>query len=137
MSHSNTNTTKYCCPACSTRTCSLACSKRHKLWSQCTGVRDPTAYVKRNDLATPTGIDRDFNFLVGIERHLENVEKDVEQRGIEVDQAEAPKPWARRKPLQKGEANINAGIARCRVTVERAPKGMQRSRENKTHWNKK
>jgi len=36
---------KYCCPGCSSRTCSLACSKQHKSSTGCTGQRDRLAYV--------------------------------------------------------------------------------------------
>lgn len=75
---------KYRCPRCSTRTCSLPCSRRHKLWSQCSGVRDPAAYLKRSELATESAFDRDFNFITGIERTLERAERDAENRGISV-----------------------------------------------------
>ena len=135
---SNTAVLKYKCPACLTQTCSLACSKRHKLWSQCSGIRDPTAYVKRKDLVTPAGVDRDFNFLVGIERQLEHGEQDVEKRGIDVRPLEEQKPWLQKKrPLKRGEYNITEALNRGGITVERAPKGMQRERLNKTHWHKK
>jgi len=36
---------KYCCPGCSCRTCSLPCSKQHKASTGCTGQRDRLAYV--------------------------------------------------------------------------------------------
>ncbi|KAL4925670.1 uncharacterized protein BDV17DRAFT_283801 [Aspergillus undulatus] len=76
---------KYRCPRCSARTCSLPCTKRHKLWSQCSGVRDPGAYVRRSDLATESAFDRDFNFITGIERHLERAGRDAEERGVDTD----------------------------------------------------
>ena len=59
---------KYRCPACFARTCSLACSKKHKLYSQCTGVRDPTAFVKRSKLASPEKLKQDYNYLISVER---------------------------------------------------------------------
>ncbi|KAI9840144.1 MAG: hypothetical protein M1838_004205 [Thelocarpon superellum] len=132
----NANVPKYRCPRCALRSCSLACSKRHKLWAQCSGLRDPAAYVKREDLATPAGIDRDFNFLVGVERHLEATEHDVAARGIDLDASEQARSGARR-PLQRGEVNMTAALARCGVIMDRAPKGMQRQRENQTHWNRR
>ncbi|PYH75749.1 hypothetical protein BO82DRAFT_437203 [Aspergillus uvarum CBS 121591] len=76
---------KYRCPRCNTRTCSLPCTRRHKLWSQCSGVRDPAAYLRRSELATETAFDRDFNFITGIERSIERAGRDAENRGIRVD----------------------------------------------------
>ncbi|KAL4815717.1 hypothetical protein BDW67DRAFT_62944 [Aspergillus spinulosporus] len=76
---------KYRCPRCSTRTCSLPCTRRHKLWSQCSGVRDPAAYVRRAELATESAFDRDFNFITSIERRLERASRDAENRGVVVD----------------------------------------------------
>ena len=40
---------KYKCPRCLVRTCSLACSKAHKLRTQCTGKRDVTKYVPKDE----------------------------------------------------------------------------------------
>ncbi|KAL5000757.1 hypothetical protein BDV10DRAFT_161310 [Aspergillus recurvatus] len=76
---------KYRCPRCSTRTCSLPCTRRHKLWSQCSGVRDPAAYLRRTELATESAFDRDFNFITSIERRLERAGRDVENRGVVID----------------------------------------------------
>ncbi|KAL4898903.1 hypothetical protein BDW74DRAFT_120796 [Aspergillus multicolor] len=76
---------KYRCPRCSIRTCSLPCTRRHKLWSQCSGVRDPAAYLRRTELATESAFDRDFNFITGIERRLERAGRDAENRGVAVD----------------------------------------------------
>ncbi|KAI9836440.1 MAG: hypothetical protein M1819_001471 [Sarea resinae] len=132
-SRSNVNIPKYRCPRCSIRTCSLACSKRHKLWAQCSGVRDPAAYVKRSELATPSGIDRDFNFLTGIEQKLDNADKDAEERGLVTDGFQS---HGRAGP-RKGEVNVQKALERTRVIIERAPKGMSREKMNKTNWNKR
>ncbi|OJJ77250.1 hypothetical protein ASPBRDRAFT_50184 [Aspergillus brasiliensis CBS 101740] len=78
---------KYRCPRCSTRTCSLPCTRRHKLWSQCSGIRDPAAYLRRSELATESAFDRDFNFITGIERSIERAGRDAENRGIDVTAA--------------------------------------------------
>lgn len=135
---SHTNPPKYRCPRCSTQTCSLPCTKRHKLWAQCSGIRDPAEYIKRNDLATPAGIDRDFNFLTSIERKLDNAEKDAESRGVQLtDNGERGVSLGHRLGPRKGEVNVQRAIERTGVIVDRAPKGMVRSRENKTHWHKR
>lgn len=138
------NPPKYRCPRCSTRTCSLPCSRRHKLWSQCSGVRDPAAYVRRNELATEAAFDRDFNFITSVERGLERAERDAENRGIpldcEIKTDEADTGMKRKRPnnwLVKGEAGFLRGAKTAGVRVVRAPRGMTRNKENTSKWNPK
>ncbi|KAF2747300.1 HIT finger domain-containing protein [Sporormia fimetaria CBS 119925] len=122
----NTTKSKYRCPGCSSRTCSLPCYKKHQTWAQCTGKRDPTAYVKKSQLATPAGIDHDYNFLSSIERGLQKAERDVESK---VDTSESQ---GSKKSRPSAKHLSDAGI-----TVIRAPKGLSRERENRTQWSKK
>ncbi|MCJ1354897.1 MAG: hypothetical protein MMC33_004887 [Icmadophila ericetorum] len=129
---SHTETPKYRCPRCLTRTCSLQCTKRHKKWAQCSGLRDPGAYKKRSEVATPAGIDQDYNFISGIEKRIESAGRDTEDRGVilkrhvnENDNGPA-----------KGEVNLKQALRTCGVFVERAPVGMSRQRDNKTYWKK-
>lgn len=139
------NPPKYRCPRCSTRTCSLPCTRRHKLWSQCSGVRDPAAYLKRNELNTESAFDRDFNFITGIERTLERAERDVDNRGIDLaggaqaddgssEGLQHPVTGRKRKHpnqgLAKGEAAFLRGAETAAVKVLRAPKGMSRNKQN-------
>ncbi|KAG2417678.1 hypothetical protein HFD88_008897 [Aspergillus terreus] len=155
------NAPKYRCPRCSTRTCSLPCSRRHKLWSQCSGIRDPAAYLRRSELATESAFDRDFNFITGIERGLERAERDVENRGIrgrtgvldpaavglehEVESYESGPgdkkrkrgPGAEAPGLVKGEAGFLRGAENAGVRVVRAPRGMSRNKANATRWHPK
>lgn len=150
--NSHINPPKYRCPRCSTRTCSLPCTRRHKLWSQCSGVRDPAAYLKRGELATESAFDRDFNFITGIERSMERAERDVENRGIELprgpiaesgdgESIQDPGSGQKRKfpgqGLVKGEAGFLRGAETSAVTVLRAPRGMSRNKENNSRWNPK
>ncbi|KXG47738.1 Zinc finger, HIT-type [Penicillium griseofulvum] len=132
------NPPKYRCPRCSTRTCSLPCTRRHKLWSQCSGVRDPAAYLKRHELATESAFDRDFNFITGIERTLERAEREVDNRGIDLTggpQADDNETTGRKRKhpnqgLAKGEAAFLRGTEAAGVRVLRAPKGMSRNKQN-------
>ncbi|PKX97698.1 zinc finger HIT domain-containing protein [Aspergillus novofumigatus IBT 16806] len=151
---------KYRCPRCSTRTCSLPCSRRHKLWSQCSGVRDPAAYLKRSELATESAFDRDFNFITKIERSLERAEREAEGRGIPLSGTTAADPAVlglehklgqdgldaeagrkRKRPEQggfvKGEAGFLRGAQTAGVRVIRAPRGMSRNKANASKWNPK
>ncbi|EAW17383.1 zinc finger HIT domain-containing protein [Aspergillus fischeri NRRL 181] len=154
------NPPKYRCPRCSTRTCSLPCSRRHKLWSQCSGVRDPAAYLKRSELATESAFDRDFNFITKIERSLERAGREAEDRGIPLNGTTAADPAVlglehelgqdgpdaeagrkRKRPEQggfvKGEAGFLRGAQTAGVRVIRAPKGLSRNKANASKWNPK
>lgn len=143
-SYSHVNPPKYRCPRCSTRTCSLPCTRRHKLWSQCSGVRDPAAYLKRNELATESAFDRDFNFITGIERNIERADRDADNRGIDLslgvqgneldDDSQDLNSGRKRKHqnqgLVKGEASFLRAAEAGGVKVIRAPKGMSRNKQN-------
>lgn len=148
--NSHVNPPKYRCPRCSTRTCSLPCTRRHKLWSQCSGVRDPAAYLKRSELATESAFDRDFNFITGVERSLERADREVENRGIDLTRGQAASgdgddeelgPGRKRKVPQqglvKGEAAFLRRAEEGAVTVIRAPRGMSRNKLNNSRWHPK
>ncbi len=126
---SNNNEPKYCCPGCKSRTCSLECYKRHKVWSQCSGKRDPGAYVKRSQLATAAGIDHDYNFLTSIEKAFDSAGRDADDRGIALRVASAWEPTS--------GSNYQRNLQACGVIVYRAPKGMSRQRHNHTKWHPK
>lgn len=124
---------RYRCPRCFTLTCSLPCIKRHKQWAQCNGVRDPTAYIKQKDLATPKSIDHDYNYLTSIEREIDQAEKNATSRGFILGNEVRPKG----QQFEKGELNVKTALERCGVIVARAPKGMSRSKQNATQWAKR
>ncbi|OJZ84661.1 hypothetical protein ASPFODRAFT_138364 [Aspergillus luchuensis CBS 106.47] len=152
---------KYRCPRCSTRTCSLPCTRRHKLWSQCSGIRDPAAYLRRSELATESAFDRDFNFITGIERSIERAGRDAENRGIDVASSnvrdleavgldagdvggDGNKGGAGGKRKRGGDTAGGGGtraemefLRRAEergVRVVRAPKGMSRNKGNGSRW---
>ncbi|TVY90856.1 putative box C/D snoRNA protein [Lachnellula willkommii] len=136
------NTPKYTCPRCSVNTCSLPCSRRHKLWSSCNGVRDPTVFVPKSQLATPSGIDHDYNFLHSIEHRKGRSEKEIVENRRLVKESElkaAREGEDRRRPKNapEGEACINRILLAYKIRVYRAPSGMKRNTENTTNWSKK
>ncbi|KAL8673175.1 MAG: hypothetical protein Q9168_002404 [Polycauliona sp. 1 TL-2023] len=110
---------------------------RHKQWASCNGVRDPATYIKRSDLATPKSIDHDYNYLTSIERQLDNAERDAESKGILLfdGKQDGQKPKAHQQA--KGELPLQNAIKRCRIMVDRAPKGMSRQKQNETKWDRK
>ncbi len=127
---SNNQKPRYRCPRCATRTCSLPCYKRHQQWSQCSGKRDPTAYVKKSQLVTPAGIDHDYNFLTGVERALDRAgRQNVDMRLHGGGRSS--------KRLADPIGSLQKRLTWSRVIVDRAPVGMTRQKVNETRWNSK
>ena len=85
--------------------------------------------MKKSELATPAGIDHDYNFLTRIERDLQRADKQVEDRGL--DNPSDPRRNAGAR-LPSDQNFATAG-----VTVIQPPKGMSRQKENKTHRSNK
>ncbi len=74
---------KYKCPGCGTRTCSVPCIRKHKARAECSGERNPRAYVPAAQIRTDAGVDHDYNFLSSIERSKLRLEKEIlETRGL-------------------------------------------------------
>jgi hypothetical protein len=100
-----------------------------------------------SQLATPSGIDHDYNFLHSIETRIERSEKVlIEDLGIvssaELKRARAGEDealWKQRHggPEAPGEAQIARVLQAYNISVLKAPKGMRRNRENTTNWHKK
>lgn len=122
------NTIKYTCPRCSIHTCSLTCVKRHKQYAQCSGIRNPAAYRKRAELATPTSIDQDFNFITKVERTLQRADEDVADRGIHLAPAGLRRYGG--PPKTKFETEVQAQ----NIKLIRAPEGISRRKQNKSTW---
>jgi hypothetical protein len=135
--YSYTEKPKYRCPRCKTQTCSLSCYKRHQQRASCNGQRDPAAYLKRSEWATPSGIDRDYNYLKSVERHVDRTGQDVRERGITAGHSgrggergaagnkKVSKAWAPGSALQKYLSDKD-------IRVEKAPTGMSRQKANMT-----
>ncbi|KAL8792113.1 MAG: hypothetical protein Q9195_005288 [Heterodermia aff. obscurata] len=95
------------------------------------------ASVIRRDLATPKGIDHDYNYLTSIERQLDNAEREATGRGFLLQDE---RPGWRQQGLdgpKKGEIPMKAAIEKCGAIVERAPEGMARQKQNATLWDRK
>lgn len=150
---------KYKCPRCNIQTCSLPCTKKHKAWSECSGQRDPTSYVRKSKLHTAAGVDHDYNFLHGIELSVERNEKLlVEDKGIVAREELRPltmqqvrwktgRDGRKRKVLvtqvlreAKGrvfEKFLAQRLKKLNVQILCAPLGMARQRENNTTFNRR
>lgn len=89
--------------------------------------------MKPKELATPKGIDHDYNYLTSIERQLDLAEKDATSRGVVTEDGAQPKGHT----YVKGEKALENALEKCGVVVSRAPRGMSRSKMNATKWKKK
>ena len=126
-----TNPPRYTCPRCGCQTCSVACVKIHKKRAACSGVRNPASYLKSSELATPASIDRDYNFITKVQRDIEKAEDDVADRGITF-----VAPRNSRNP-HASKSKLEIEYETCGVTIIKAPVGLTRSKQNKTHWDKR
>ncbi|KAF9141189.1 hypothetical protein BGX30_005295 [Mortierella sp. GBA39] len=66
---------KYKCPGCFCQTCSLVCSKQHKLDTTCSGVRSRTHFVERKQY-TEQDMMSDYNFLEEVGRTVDNAARE-------------------------------------------------------------
>lgn len=148
---------KYKCPRCNIRTCSLPCIKRHKARSDCSGVRDATAYVPRKKLVTASGVDHDYNFISAIERARERSEKEIvgergiigenELRPVMVEGLETRMRDGKRRRVVVARAaktqeevdneGMRARLKRFGIVLVSAPSGMTRKKENQTRFFKR
>ncbi|CAK1358046.1 Box C/D snoRNA protein 1 [Cercospora beticola] len=128
------NKPKYRCPRCQTKTCSLPCTQKHKQRASCNGVRNPAEYIKRSQLATPVGIDRDYNYLKSVERSIDVANRDSEVRGVDVVERAATRSIAR---ARHPESNLSKYLDENRIEVQNAPEGMSRRKANQTRSTKR
>ncbi|KAF9096928.1 Box C/D snoRNA protein 1 [Mortierella sp. AM989] len=68
-------TAKYKCPGCFCQTCSLKCSKQHKLDTTCSGIRSRTHFVERKQYSEQDMMS-DYNFLEEVGRTVDNAARD-------------------------------------------------------------
>lgn len=116
----------------------------------CNGIRDPTVFLPISEVATPWGLDHDYNFIHGIETRIQRSEKvlieDLELVSKEeLERArtgETVGEFNRRIGKKNnneppGEACIERMLNKECIRVIKAPKGMRRNKENTTCWHKK
>jgi hypothetical protein len=108
----------YKCPACSTRTCSAACVKSHKLSSGCTGERPPTEFVPAKQFNDQV-LYRDFNFLEKTSSLLHTLKRTPKVDGLQ------------KRALLKKEA-YNRG-----VNLKTFPPQFMRAKTNTSHVRKR
>ncbi|KAH7618989.1 putative Box C/D snoRNA protein 1 [Nannochloris sp. 'desiccata'] len=118
----NEKLSKYCCPRCDQKTCSLDCVKQHKETTGCSGKRDRTAFVGRGDLD---------------ERSLMSDYKFLEQVKLAEDVAKRAKPPAPRAELPHFLQSLVHQARRRGVQLHLLSPGMERRRSNTTRYDNK
>lgn len=146
------NPSKYTCPRCSLRTCSLACSNAHKFPSEggagCSGERNKVAYVPPNKYGYGQLMD-DYSFLEETRRKVEGWGASAAMNGGAKDthSISASTNGKGKKPHQGHQAGgsqakndhlareIAARLGGAQVVF--LPDGMQRRKMNQSAWNAK
>lgn len=131
---------KYKCPGCARRTCSLACSKQHKITFDCSGkAYDPLKYVSHKEIQNADDekhesnhlIQRDFNFLTGMKRKLKLDQHDAFVRNKKVLRS-GFSTFLKDPPPSNSHCVMNRG-AYCFLL----PKKMSRSVNNRSRMDKR
>lgn len=112
---------KYTCPGCAARSCSLLCVRAHKEASGCTGQRATSTYRAMSNFDEQTLL-RDYRFLENGTRTLDSADRRLQKAAPNEPQAQATQSPARRELLREAR--------RRGVLLELLPQGMQRQREN-------
>lgn len=142
---------KYTCPACDTKTCSVECVKRHKLRTECSGQIDPTQFIANKELASSqTLVNRDYNYLLNFERKIQLGKTDVKSNagGLFKRTYNSGRNVKRQRPneaVDPRRAQVNevfpnnpqTSIKRENTLVIHVSPGMSRATQNKTGYDKK
>ncbi|WBW73083.1 snoRNA biogenesis protein Bcd1 [Schizosaccharomyces osmophilus] len=115
-----TNVSKYRCPGCESLYCSLSCNKTHKERTECSGKRDPTKFIPKNQLVSH--LNSDYNFLSGLEKVLEKKEKD---ESASIHRAD------------RNRTQLKRSIEKTGINVHLAPPSIKKRKDNKTHFDRK
>lgn len=71
---------KYTCPGCSVKTCSLPCVRKHKEDTGCTGQRDKTKFVRKDEF-TELDFLNDYKFLEESSQIIDSAKRQAEVLG--------------------------------------------------------
>ncbi|GMR59463.1 hypothetical protein PMAYCL1PPCAC_29658, partial [Pristionchus mayeri] len=106
------NEKKYRCPKCDSRSCSLACSKKHKEDDKCDGVRGPWQPVAKVSRFNEQRVNEDARFLnqviTGVCGTLNPAEKEMKQE-VKMEQNTVIVPVATgegEQPLEDGSFHV-------------------------------
>ncbi|KAL9658455.1 hypothetical protein ABK040_005997 [Willaertia magna] len=123
------NNSKYTCPGCEIKYCSVNCYKNHiqNNLQNCNGKRDPTKFVDLTNFTT-RNIKNDYNFLENLEKETNKISKNREINKIDSH------PYQFHLPKSK-ELQIKS--LQRKIRLELMSIGMKRREENTSYYNRK
>lgn len=117
---------KYTCPRCHIKTCSLNCTKEHQRAQSCSGERNKSTYVPMKDYGYASMVD-DLVFL-------EDIGRNVGQWGREiVNPATFGKPRDTMKKRETKKDILVDRLAELGVEMLTMPEKMHRRKVNQSH----
>lgn len=87
--------------------------------------------MKKSQLATPAGIDHDYNYLKGIEESIDHAHRLGADQGIDGNNASRTF-----KRASHPDSLLHKHCVAHNITVERAPLGMSRQKTNTSRTTK-
>ena len=138
----NKNHSKYTCPRCSFRTCSLPCSSTHKTRDGCSGIRNKVEYVPMNQYGWGTMMN-DYVFLEDAGRKVGDWGMEISRGGYATRTADRGRGRGRGRGRKTvGHSNtrrVKQDILKQQlelrdIDMELLPIGMERSKQNKSIW---
>lgn len=109
---------RYTCPRCLTHSCSLLCVKKHKEDSECSGVRDKTAFVALSQFDEMTLLS-DYRFLEDTGRFSDGANRDALMK--------VPHVTMKAKCFMSNARKMN-------INLRLLPRSFSRSKENSTFF---
>lgn len=123
---------KYKCPGCMVKTCSLACSKKHKTDSGCSGERDKTKFIKRKEYDANT-LMSDYAFLQDVARDSSNLRRYAKIKSV--NRTANNRSAIPVVTLNRAQKNLaNRARSQRQVHIKYISSGLQRHKQNKTIW---
>ncbi|KAG2173494.1 hypothetical protein INT44_007085 [Umbelopsis vinacea] len=121
------NPFKYKCPRCAFKSCSLDCSKTHKIKTGCSGERSKTHYVplkqySYNDMMS------DYGYLEDMSRQADTLSR--------LNMKNDPKKAVSKNAMWKQKGLVNQA-ERAGIRLSLLPAGMKRRKINNTNYNPK
>ncbi|TFK55887.1 hypothetical protein OE88DRAFT_1652396 [Heliocybe sulcata] len=133
----------YTCPGCSTRTCSLPCSKSHKTRTGCSGVRNKAAYVPMNKYGLGKMMD-DYVYLEEVGRKVVETGKAIARGGYNANRgdgfrARGMRGRGRGRGGGKGFGRTKRDVLKMQldfrdIDMELLPDGMEKRKLNQSVW---
>lgn len=124
------NESKYVCPRCQYKTCSVQCVKEHKKKFYCSGLKDKYKKVNGQKDFTEKAFYRDINYLSSTISDINTSNKKV----FSLFENNANHKDEEKKQASKTQRNFKRILKKFRgVTLHKCPEYFQRAKENKSH----